>query len=506
MYTDQQLHRIAYVPYHERLMTAQDAAAFIRNNDVVGVSGFTKAGDSKSVLPAFAQRAKDEAVKITLLSGASLGYDTDGDLAKYHALHKRMPFQVDPVLRNSINAHETLYVDQHLSETAEMLQNRHLPKVDVAIIEATSIDENGFIIPTTSVGNSTTFALQADRIIIEVNLSVPMSFAGIHDVFLHKPYPQREPLAIIEPSTAIGETYIRIDPAKVVGIVFTDKPDSPARISAPDEYTAAISKQLLTFFEGEVKAGRLTNSLLPLQAGIGKIANAVLSGFNDSAFENLTMYSEVIQDSTFELFDSGKMLFASASSITVSEEYNKYLMENFEKYRDRVILRPQNISNAAEIIRRLGVIAINTAIEFDLYGNVNSTHITGTNIMNGIGGSGDFARNSYLSIFVCPSVSKQNTISHVVPMVSHVDHCEHDVDILVTENGLADLRNLAPIERVPVIIENCAHPEYRQQLWDYFNAAKKRGGHTPHMLEHALGWHVNLKQHGTMKFTPSYEV
>ncbi len=163
-------------------------------------------------------------------------------------------------------------------------------------------------------------------------------------------------------------------------------------------------------------------------------------------------------------------------------------------------IRPQNISNAPEIIRRLGVIAINTAIEFDIYGNVNSTHTSGTKIMNGIGGSGDFARNAYLSIFVAPSASKNNTISHIVPMVSHVDHTEHDVDILVTDQGLADLRGLAPRERAQVIIDNCVHPTYKANIQQYFNTAKTNvGGHTPHIIEQAFDMHIRLKNTGTMQ-------
>lgn len=493
------LARILYAPYKDLVTTAEEAAKLIPNHAVVGVSGFTKAGDSKSVLPAFAARAEFEDLKITLLSGASLGYDTDGKLAQHHALHKRMPFQVDPVLRDSINRLETLYIDQHLGETAELLHNGHLPRVSVAIVEATYIDANGFIVPTTSVGNSATFAAQADTIILEINTSIPLEFLGIHDVHLPAPYPNREVLNITRPDSRVGTEYIKIDPSKVAAIVFTDKPDSPARISPPDENTTAISKLLLAFFEAEVAAGRLTNALLPLQAGIGKIANAVLSGFKHSTFENLTMYSEVLQDSTFELFDTGKMVFASASSITVSEEYHKHLIANFKRYKDKIVLRPQNVSNAAEVVRRLGVIAINTAMEFDIYGNVNSTHILGTRIMNGIGGSGDFARNAYLSIFVCPSASKGDSISHVVPMVSHVDHTEHDVDILVTEQGLADLRGLAPIERAQVIIDNCVHPDYRAQLQQYFDEARAHGGQTPHLLDKAHGWHLNLQHNKTMK-------
>ena len=104
-------------------------------------------------------------------------------------------------------------------------------------------------------------------------------------------------------------------------------------------------------------------------------------------------------------------------------------------YRDRIVLRPQEISNHPEIIRRLGVIAMNGMIEADIYGNVNSTHVMGSRIQNGIGGSGDFARNGYLSIFMAPSIAQKGTISTIVPMVSHVDHTEHDVQVIVTERG-----------------------------------------------------------------------
>ncbi len=497
-----QLDRIRFQSYKDKVISAQEAASFFRDKMTIGTSGFTKAGDSKAVLPAFAERAKTENIGITLITGASLGHTTDADLATHNALYKRMPFQVDAVLRQKINEGKVLFIDQHLSETAELLENKHLPKIDIAVIEATSIDENGNVIPTTSVGNSASFAQLADKIIIEINTSIPLEFKGIHDIYTSKAYPNREVLGICSSDQRIGKDYITIDPEKVIGIVFTQIPDSPAQVAAIDPKTAAIANHLLAFFENEIKEGRMTNSLMPLQAGIGKVANAVMSGFAKGNFENLVMYSEVLQDSTFELIDSGKMNFASASSITVSENCYKNILKNFDRYKDKIVLRPQNISNSAEVIRRLGVIAINTAIEFDIYGNVNSTHISGTKMMNGIGGSGDFARNAYLSIFVTQSSSKElNVISHVLPMVSHVDHTEHDVDVLITEQGIADLRGLAPRERAKVIIERCAHPDYKDELADYFDRACLRGGHTPHILEEAFKFHTRHTATGSMKKT-----
>jgi acyl-CoA hydrolase len=159
-------------------------------------------------------------------------------------------------------------------------------------------------------------------------------------------------------------------------------------------------------------------------------------------------------------------------------------------------MRPQEISNHPEVIRRLGLISINTAIEVDLFGNVNSTHIMGRQMMNGIGGSGDFTRNAYLSIFICPSSAKGGKISTVVPWVSHVDHSEHSVQVIVTEHGIADLRGRSPHERAEMIIEHCAHPEFRNELHGYLRLV--RGGHTPHTLRAAFAFHCRFLDTGDM--------
>src|SRR5690606_2496492 len=139
-------------------------------------------------------------------------------------------------------------------------------------------------------------------------------------------------------------------------------------------------------------------------------------------------------------------------------------------------------------IRRLGCIAMNGMIEADIHGAVNSTHLMGSRIQNGIGGSGDFARNAYISVFMSPSTAKGGKISAIVPKVSHVDHITQDVQVLVTEQGLADLRGLSPKQRAEVIIARCAHPDYRPLLEDYNRRALKGsyGLQTPTLLSEAL--------------------
>ncbi|QYJ20104.1 acetyl-CoA hydrolase/transferase family protein [Achromobacter sp. ES-001] len=491
--------RIRHPGLLARITSADQAALLIKDGMTVGMSGFTRAGDCKSVPAALASRAEHEPLSITLITGASLGHDTDKMLAQANVLSRRMPFQVDTTLRRKINQGDIAFIDQHLSETVEQLRAGHIGPINVAIIEAAAITETGAIVPTMSVGNSASFAQQADQIIIELNLGIPAAIEGLHDIYVPADRPARQPIGLVTADQRIGQPFIQVDPDKIAAIVITHEPDSPSNALPPDDETNAIAGHINTFLRGEVDAGRLTNALLPLQAGIGTIANAVLHGFESSDFEALTMYSEVLQDSAIELLDQGKLAFASASSITVSKPVYDKILANLEHYRERIVLRPQEISNAPEIVRRLGIIAINTALEFDIYGNVNSTHVGGMHMMNGIGGSGDFARNAHLAIFVSKSMAKGGDISSVVPMVSHVDHTEHDVDVLVTECGLADLRGLAPRERARVIIQNCVHPSYRAALQDYFDRACQRGGQTPHLLEEAFSWHQRFNETDSMQ-------
>jgi succinyl-CoA:acetate CoA-transferase len=170
-------------------------------------------------------------------------------------------------------------------------------------------------------------------------------------------------------------------------------------------------------------------------------------------------------------------------------------------YRDRIVLRPQEISNHPEVVRRLACVAMNGMLEADIYGNVNSTHVMGSRIMNGIGGSGDFARNAYISIFQSPSRAKGGAISCIVPMASHVDHTEHDVDVIITEQGVADLRGLSPRRRARHIIDHCAHPDYRPALDDYLERAihDSSGKHTPHRLDEAVSWHIRYLRDSSMQ-------
>ena len=500
-------YRIHHPALQQRTMSADEAAALIPAGANVGMSGFTGSGSPKAVPQALARRieslnAQGKGFKIGLWTGASTGPELDGALAKVDGIEMRMPYQSDPTCRQRINAGQMQYMDIHLSHVAQFVWFGFMGHLDVAVVEVAGILPDGRLIPSASVGNNKTWLDLADKVILEVNSHQNAGLEGMHDIYYGTDLPpHRRPIPLLRPDDRIGEAYLRCDPAKVIAVVETHAPDRNPTFTAPDATSQRIADHIIEFLLHEVKIGRMPKDLLPLQSGVGNIANAVLACLNSGPFENLTAYTEVLQDGMLDMLRSGKLRSASATALSLSPQAAADFNENIDFYRQRIVLRPQEISNHPEVIRRLGLISMNAMIEADIYGNVNSTHLMGTSIMNGIGGSGDFARNAYLSIFMTPSLAKNGAISCIVPMASHVDHTEHDVQIIVTEQGLADLRGHSPSQRADIIIERCAHPDYRDALRDYVARAKRSsvGQHTPHLLDEALGWHSRFVKTGTMR-------
>ena len=499
--------RIRSAALRSKIMSAEDAAALIPPNSTVGMSGFTGSGYPKVVAPALAARieaehARGNPFRLKVWTGASTGPELDGALARADGIEFRLPYNSDPVAREKINRGEMEYLDMHLSQVAPMAWQGFLGPLETAVIEVSGVREDGSLIPSSSVGNNKTWLERAGRVILEVNAWQHEALEGMHDIYYGTALPpHRVPIPLIRADDRIGQPTFRCDPAKVVAVVETHAADRNAPFSPPDDAARAIAGHLLEFLSHEVKVGRLPPSLLPLQSGVGNIANAVLTGLVDAPFEGMTAYTEVIQDGMLELLDSGKLRVASATAFSLSPEAAADLNARMDAFRDRIILRPQEISNHPELIRRLGCIAMNGLLEADIYGNVNSTHVMGSRIQNGIGGSGDFARNAFISVFMTPSTAKGGRISAIVPHASHVDHITQDVQVLVTEQGLADLRGLSPKQRARVIIANCAHPDYRPRLQDYYDRALKGsyGLQSPTLLDEALAWHQRFVETGTMR-------
>ena len=489
------------------ILSAEEAAALISNGDTIGIGGFSSVGTPKAVPCALAQRAKKlheagEPFQIGLITGGASGNPVDNELSQAKAVKFRTPFQSNKGMREAINSHETQYFDLHLSQIGQDVRYGFLGTINVAILEVSDITKEGDLVLSTSVGISPTLALKAEKIIIELNAAHTGKLTGMHDVFVLETPPYRKAIPVFSPSQRAGSIVLKVDPKKVLGVVKTDSYDHLSPFKPLNETTQQIGQNVAEFLVREWKKGGIPKEFLPLQSGVGNIANAVLGALGENTeLPGLTMYTEVIQNSVIDLMLKERITFATGSSLTLSEDQLHKMYDHLDFFKDRILLRPQEITNHPETIRRLGIIAINTALEADIFGNVNSTHVLGTKIMNGIGGSADFARNSYLSIFTCPSTAKGGFISSIVPQVAHVDSTEHDVRILATEYGVADLRGKSPSQRAQLIIEKCAHPDYRQLLWDYLKLSEGKSYHTPMSLTNAYKMHLAYDQTGDMRNT-----
>lgn len=371
-------------------------------------------------------------------------------------------------------------------------------QIDWALVEACDVSAKGEITLSTSVGASPTYLHQAKRILVELNRFHPHELHGFHDIYEPADPPLRKAIPIYSVYDRMGLPTVSVDPSKITGIVETNLPDEAGGFALPTETTRRIGKNVADFFAAELRRKRIPEDFLPIQSGVGNIANAVLGALGeDERIPPFALYSEVVQDAVIDLIRNERITFASGTSLTVSPPLLVEIYKDLNYFRSRIVLRPQEISNNTEIIRRIGIITINTALEIDLSGNVNSTHVLGSSMMNGIGGSGDFTRNAYLSIFTCPSTAKNGKVSTIVPAVTHADHNEHSVQIVATENGVADLRGKSPTQRAELIIESCAPPEFRETLQGYVQLEKK--GHTHQSLEKAFAMHAQLLKTGDMR-------
>ena len=483
-------------------MTAAEAAALINDGDVVGFSGFTPAGAPKVVPNAIAERAEAEHAagrpfKIGMYTGASTGDMLDGALARANAVLFRTPYQSNKDLRTRINAQEAHYFDMPLSPEAQELRYGFLPRPKFAIVEACDLTDDGEIVPTSGVGILPTICRLADHIIVELNTTTPKALRGIHDIYEPQDPPMRQAIPVYRVSDRCGEPCVKVDPRKIVAVVESNVPNGGGKFAPIDDVTTKIGENVAHFLAAEIKAGRIPASFLPIQSGVGNIANAVLASLGENPdIPPFEMYTEVIQDAVIGLMKEGHVKFASGCSLTVSQPVLEDVYQNLDFFKQRIVLRPQEISNNPEVARRLGLITINTALEADIFGNINSTHVLGTKMMNGIGGSCDFTRNAYISIFTTPSTAKDGKISAIVPMVSHLDQSEHSVKVLITEYGVADLRGKSPIQRAHCIIDNCVHPDYRDMLRRYIESAPK--AHTPMNIYTCFEMHKAFAETGDM--------
>jgi succinyl-CoA:acetate CoA-transferase len=480
-----------------KIMTADKAAALFRDGMKVATSGNPLMGYPKATFRALSERIKNEGgIRIDLLCAGPLGSEVEDILTDAGGIRTRIGAIGGEKLRAAINRGEVKFIEGKGGQLPLQVKRGWYGSVDMAVVEAIGITDRGDIIPSTAVYDSTEWLAAASAVIVEINLNRPMGLEGLHDVFLRG----ADPIPVVgNPLKRVGKPYFSMDTEKIIGIVLSDLGDKPSGGARPDRMGNVIGQHLVDFFHREVAAGLLSEPLPPIELGVGDLAGHVMRQIGASDFTNFRFHLPAITDPVIEIVEAGKVEWVSGMALRLTPEAWGRFIKDLERYKKCMVLRPVTICNSPEVIQRFGVIAINGCLEMDIQGQVNSSHVLGTKILNGIAGSYDFSRNGLYSIFVGPSTAKGGKISAIVPMVSHVDHTEHDVDILVTEQGLADLRGLDPRERAETIIRQCAHPDYRVMLSDYLEKAKKEPGHIPVLMEEAGSFHARFKQTGSMK-------
>ena len=479
-----------------RTATAEQAADSIRDGMTVAMSGYAMAGYPKAVVEALVRRRQSgEDLSLTLVTGANVPW-LDETLGAQRIIARRAPMVASRTLAAQANDGSVRYVEQQMSKMPRLLRNGSFGRIDVAVVEALGFDDHGDLIPTSSIGMTHHLTDAADEIIVEINAAQPEVLRDLHDVYIPAAAPNTQPIPLVRTTQRIGHSGIPIDPGKIRYIVETDTPERLGPQPSGTATTRTIAENLMNLLKQET--ARSGGFLPPIQTGFGSMADSVAEAFQQSSFDNLQFYCGGITEPVLELLASGKATALSTGGLGMSERVEQILSDT-PNLRDHLVIRNGDITNSAEVISRLGLVALNTGVEIDIYGNVNSSHVSGSRVVNGIGGGASFAQNAGLSVILIPSTAKGGAISNIVPMVSHQDISEHDVDVVVTEHGIADLRGLDDGERSDAVVANCASETYRGQLTAYLEKAREQcGGHHPQLPEAAFGWYRRLKEEGTM--------
>jgi acetyl-CoA hydrolase len=455
-----------------KVVPVEAAVELVEDGDVLAVSGFTKSAEPKVFLPALARRlaAERPEARITLYSGASLSEEVEGPIAPFVA--RRGPYMSSRTSRRLIHEGKMDFSDVHLSMFARNFMYGFYGDPDLAVVEVSRIRDDGSVILTSAVGISAEALHRARRIVLEVATAGP-DYTGFHDIHLPpRPPDVGWPIPVTWVGDRVGAPYAQLDPDRVVAVVASREPDHGVPFAEVRPIHRRIAQHIVDFLVQSRDRLGWKHWLPPLQSGVGNVANAIVAELHDSPFRRIAFWTEVFQDGMLKFVeDRDRFTAASATGLSFSTAGGREFERLFAQCRDRVILRPMWLSNSPEIIGRLFVIAMNTPLEVDVCGQVNSTHVDGRRIVNGLGGSGDFFRNAYLSIAHTPSVRRLRdgrVVSCVMPVVNHVDHGEHDIKCICTEQGFAvntqirDRRRLADD-----IVEHCAHPHFRPLLREW---------------------------------------
>jgi succinyl-CoA:acetate CoA-transferase len=466
--------------------SAEDVAADVPADATLVVSGFGSVGYPKAVPGALAESDRD--LGVTVVSGGSGGDELDIEMMAAGQVARRYPYQATDEARQRINGGDVAFHDRNIARLGDEVAFGGLVDADVALVEAAAVGD-GWLIPAMSIGPTPDYVEAADRLIVEVNEFPALGVQQLHDIPRRERPPHRGPIPLSAPDERIADQFLRFDPDTLEAVVRTDQPDTAYSFREPTARDETIAANLASFLSAEMERNPTLSDQVNMQFGVGSLGNALMGELSSIDFgdREVTYYGELVQDGLVDMLDEGVLASASATALAVTPEYQRQLYDDIERYAEDIVLRPGSVSNDPDMIDRFGVIAVNAALEVDIYGNVNSTHIDGTHVVNGIGGSGDFNRHSQLAITALPSTASGGDVPRVLPMVPHVDHTEHDVEVIITEQGVADLRGRSPRERAREMI-GIAHPDYRPDLRAYLDRAEAGGGNTPHDYETVFDW------------------
>ncbi|MCG3109079.1 hypothetical protein L3N51_01369 [Metallosphaera sp. J1] len=453
---------------------------FLPRKGVIAFGGMSGSSVPKEFPRAMAKLLEeDQGYSLTLLTGGATSEEFERSVSRIARIfHRRYPFLSGGEHRNLANSNVLQFFDYGLYKFNRMIRTGGLGEVDIAVIEGTAILEDCSVIPSLSLDSSLSFVRMAKRVIVEINESKPR-LDGLHDVYM-----EDSPIPLRRVWQRIGDIKLRIPSSKIVAILLTEENDSsPGAYKSPGDAETKISDNILQFLSQEIKKG-FSRELyergdLILQPGAGSLSSKLEERLSQFGLR-VDVWAETLPVKwALHAGDYAKHVSSSALFALHGEE--KYLHEFYET-RDfkNVILRGQNVTNNPEVIQRLNLVSILQAINVDVYGNANISHIHGK-IYNGVGGSVDFAPNAYITVIALPSTTGDGKISRIVPMTTHVDIPEHYVDVVVTEQGYADLRGKAPLDRAKEIVERCAHPSFKDSLLRYLDRVKEVG-HEGHDL------------------------
>jgi len=340
---------------------------------------------------------------------------------------------VGPGVRSAVYEGLADYTPIFLSEIPDLFRSGRMP-LDVALIQVTPPDRFGFCSLGVSVEAVKAAVEAADLVIAQVNPQMPRT---------------------------LGDSFIHMEDIDI--IVEYEEPILEVTPPEPDDVARAIARHIT----------RLIENGSTIQAGIGRIPNAVLYGLSEK--KDLGVHTEMFSDGLIDLIESGvvnnsKKTFHPGKILATfcigTRRLYDYIDNNpmFEFHPVDYNSSPINIAKNEKMV------AINTALQVDITGQVCADSL-GYKIYSGIGGQADFIRGAALApggkpIIALPSTAQGGKVSRIVPALSPgagVVTTRGDVHYVVTEFGVAYLHGKSLRERATALIQ-IAHPRFREEL------------------------------------------